>query len=569
MEEIKKRLVLNKDFVSVALLVLIALMTILPFVYYGKILAISDWSFHASRVEQIYRNLKAGHLFTFIATSTFNHSGVGSFLFYPTLFLYPWAFLRFIFNPVTAFYIWYFFVTIAALIIAFFSMKDFTKNRKVAFVFSLLYVFNNYRLYLGHAVFGEFIAVTFLPMAFLGLYKAFFETSQHKGWLLLPISMSLVTYSHVLSVVILVEVFIGILVTACICGKYKQIISRWTVLIKSVLIWGLLSIPVIYLFGTNYIGKGVSAAPFGIPAAMLIHLPLLISNSFRDVELFNVPFLPYGIGTVLILTAFLGWYPSRKSHKDMFIYIWGIILLFVSTNIFPWGLIKNTPLAIIQMPIRYLSYASLFLAIIAAKFIVTIFNRLSNNWLVLVVAFTALGIVNYYVSQSQYISAMRNTPISVLSKQETLSPLPTVFLNAKNYQDQFNYNVLYGETDYYPDKTLKYANTVTAQTGYFNKSKVNIKSKGLSNKLLIEFITNSHGNLDLPIVTYIDSYAKVNGRNVSIMQSERQTACVHLNKLGKNRIEIGYKPKPGFYISIVISLLSWEVLLLYKKVQNN
>ena len=136
----RKKLVLNKDFVIVFLLVLIALMTVLPFLYYGKILAISDWSFHASRVEQIYRNLKDGHLFTFIATSTFNHSGVGSFLFYPILFLYPWAFLRFIFNPVSAFYMWYFVITAAALIIAFFSMKDFTKNRKVAFIFSILYV---------------------------------------------------------------------------------------------------------------------------------------------------------------------------------------------------------------------------------------------------------------------------------------------------------------------------------------------------------------------------------------------------------------------------------------------
>lgn len=253
----------------------------------------------------------------------------------------------------------------------------------------------------------------------------------------------------------------------------------------------------------------------------------------------------------------------------MFIYIWGIILLLISTNIFPWGLIKNTPLAIIQMPIRYLSYASLFLAIIAAKFIVTIFNRLSEKWLVLVVTFTLLGIVGYYVSQSYYISAMRNTPVSVLSKAKTMNPLPTVFLNEKNYQYQFNYNVLYGETDYYPNKTLKYANTVIAQTGYFNKSKVNIKSKGFSNKLLIEFRNSSYGNLDLPIVTYTGSYAKVNGKNVPLIQSARQTACVHLNRLGKNTIEIGYKPKAGFYISIVISLLSWGVLFLYKKIQDN
>lgn len=47
----------------------------------------SDGSFHFSRVEEIYQNLKAGELFTFIVTHTFHNSGVGSFLFYPTIFV--------------------------------------------------------------------------------------------------------------------------------------------------------------------------------------------------------------------------------------------------------------------------------------------------------------------------------------------------------------------------------------------------------------------------------------------------------------------------------------------------
>lgn len=45
----------------------------------------ADWSFHVSRVEEIYQNLKSGHFFTYIATRTFSQTGVGSFL--PLLFL--------------------------------------------------------------------------------------------------------------------------------------------------------------------------------------------------------------------------------------------------------------------------------------------------------------------------------------------------------------------------------------------------------------------------------------------------------------------------------------------------
>ncbi|MDU3492449.1 MAG: hypothetical protein E7F56_07440, partial [Limosilactobacillus fermentum] len=72
-----------------------------------QVFVANDWSFHASRVEEIYQNLKSGHLFTYIATHTFQKTGVANFLFYPTIFLYPWAIFRFLFSPVTAFYAWF------------------------------------------------------------------------------------------------------------------------------------------------------------------------------------------------------------------------------------------------------------------------------------------------------------------------------------------------------------------------------------------------------------------------------------------------------------------------------
>ena len=64
----------------------------------GNIEVYSDWSFHGLRAEQIFLNLKRGNFLTFIATDAFQHTGVGNFLFYPTVFLYPWAVLRLFFQ---------------------------------------------------------------------------------------------------------------------------------------------------------------------------------------------------------------------------------------------------------------------------------------------------------------------------------------------------------------------------------------------------------------------------------------------------------------------------------------
>lgn len=40
-----------------------------------QVFVANDWSFHASRVEEIYQNLKSGHLFTYIATHISENRG--------------------------------------------------------------------------------------------------------------------------------------------------------------------------------------------------------------------------------------------------------------------------------------------------------------------------------------------------------------------------------------------------------------------------------------------------------------------------------------------------------------
>ena len=79
---------------SIVLLIflVITVCMIYPLVATGRIAAQVDWLFHAARVEQIYRNLSEGSLFTYIATSTFQSTGVGSFLFYPVIFPYTTLF---------------------------------------------------------------------------------------------------------------------------------------------------------------------------------------------------------------------------------------------------------------------------------------------------------------------------------------------------------------------------------------------------------------------------------------------------------------------------------------------
>lgn len=55
------------NLIAVVIFVIMAIGMVLPLIHTGKIAIDIDWWFHSSRVEQIYRNLKAGVPFTYIA----------------------------------------------------------------------------------------------------------------------------------------------------------------------------------------------------------------------------------------------------------------------------------------------------------------------------------------------------------------------------------------------------------------------------------------------------------------------------------------------------------------------
>lgn len=569
--EVRER---KDNIIYLFLFFLMSFVTVLPFLHYGKIFAVSDWSFHASRVEQIYRNLKEGQFFTFIATSTFNHSGVGSFLFYPTVFIYPWAFFRLVMQPVSAFYCWYFLVTFGSFVVSYYCMKRYSKDSQISFIFSLIYILNNYRLYLGHAVFGEFIATGILPIVFLGFYETFFDQNNKYGWVLLAVGMALITYSHLVSLIIIIEIFTIILFASCFIGRINiNFIYKWKQISASIGLWFLLSLPLIYLFITNYIGKNISAASFGVNPALVPSLALLVSNSFKGIDNYGSPQLPYGIGLILILTLFLGWYKAKKNKKDLYIYLLGALLLLVATNLFPWNLLKLSPFGIIQLPIRYLSYSCLFLSVIASEIIHSILKKTRLSWILSTCLLVLVGVSLFSLSESKYISLVRSNPVSLLSKKSTLTPLPPSYIDNRNYEDQFNYTVVYGETDYFPKAAQKYANNIVNQIGYVNGERKRISvNDNEPNKLFIRLKLNKRGNSILPIVAYRSTIISINGKNQYLSESKQGMVYLpHLRK-GINDITVGFNPGIVFYALIIISITTWLVLLLgviCKKVRND
>ncbi|MBU7564410.1 hypothetical protein KGP45_09885 [Pediococcus ethanolidurans] len=85
--------------------ILISILTFWFLSQNGYIYIGADAQFHINRIEELAANLKLNNLFPFISTFSANKVGIGTNIFYPGLWLYPFALLRLcISNPIHAVY---------------------------------------------------------------------------------------------------------------------------------------------------------------------------------------------------------------------------------------------------------------------------------------------------------------------------------------------------------------------------------------------------------------------------------------------------------------------------------
>lgn len=536
------------------LLLFVTLLTTLYLASSKAIFAFSDWTFHASRVEEIYLNLKSGSFFTFIAARTFHNTGAASFLFYPYIFFYPWAFLRFVLSPVNAFYAWYALVTFATAAISYFSMKAYSKKSLASFIFSLVYTFAPYRLYLGGAVFGEYLAVTFLPLLFLGIYEVLW--GDKKKWYLLAIGGALVAYAHILSVFLSLEFAVILFIIKLITSRGISK-DRIMSLLLAAGVCVLLVLPVIVPFFTDFIGQGLSSAKPGISYTME---PLyLLLNSFSAQKGWKLSFM-------LMLTIFTAW-AFIKSQRNWIIYGLGLFACFLTTRYFPWKLTAGTPFEMVQLTARYLSYASLFLTILFALGSNDILEEhvAGRKKLALGCSLAVFMALFSLSSLSVYRDTLKHVQDMPKTTANSTQPAPFKRLRNYNYYNQFNYKILFGAFDYMPKSSLtslQKQNSLLMHQAYLNGKTLTLSPLIKANQITYQVKSEKAADVDLPVIAYKHTTVSVNGQKHAFRRGSRGTVVVSI-KRGQNTITAGYKASPIFYLSIVISILSWLVLLIY------
>lgn len=552
----------------ILILFLLCFAIFFPFLHTGQFYADADWSFHANRVEEIFDNLKEGHFFTFIATHVFNHTGVGNFLFYPTLFLYPWAFLRFIFGPVTAFLVWLFLIFILTVLISYFSMYSFSKNRLQSFIFSILYLAIPYNFVIALSAFdlGQTIETTFLPLIFLGIYNILW--GNYKKFYPLVFGITFIAYSHVLGVLLSLEILLGIFLGKIINNKGIDRIRFWF-LVKSALSTIVLSLPVIIPYLTNYIGQNVILTGENLSGYLVGVYSL--GKTFTDALSNNG-----SVGLILLIIAIFGFFYIRKNKQYRSFYLIGITLILFSTTIFPWFLFKKEFISIIQFPYRYTSYCAVFLAAVASK-IFSHFLETKNitnaKKVTFSLVFPLVSLFLIYGSTNQINNITKPYPknvhsLEVKKNKAAYMVQPGALLNNQNYKYQFDYLVKFGLTDYFPHKSHKKKNAGSIISQNVKKaSSTKIQNTQFSaNKIIYKLNVTKTNKVDFPFLKYKNTYAKINGKKTKILKSFRNTTKINLTP-GNKRVEIYYKAPLIYWIGWIVSViyLAFLIILFFKR----
>lgn len=184
---------------TLALLCGAALFASLP-IFTEDLLYGHDIYFHYTRLVQLASDLAEGQFPVRLHIHWFLDYGYQSSIFYPELFLYPFAALIAVgLSPVSAYHLLILCINLAAAGISLYAFPRLLGSRKLGVAAALLYTLSQYRLInlYTRAALGEVIASIFLPLLLLGMHDLILGDSRH--WRRAVIAFTGLLQSHIIT----------------------------------------------------------------------------------------------------------------------------------------------------------------------------------------------------------------------------------------------------------------------------------------------------------------------------------------------------------------------------------
>ncbi|MFQ7233383.1 MAG: hypothetical protein ACLRPU_00805 [Enterococcus hulanensis] len=535
---------LNKGSVFIPLIVsiIIALVITVPFFQRNIIFVHDDFSFHRMRLEGYFEAVKLGHFFPKILPEMANGYGYAADLFYPSIFLLPYAVLRLLgFSYIHSYYGYMLIISATTFLVAYYSAKQMFQNIRIGYFFALIYTTATYRLldqFIRGAL-GETLAFIFLPLILLGIYQIFYL--KENRWTLLAIGMSSVIYSHMITS-LLVVISIG-------CFLMYQLFTHK--LSKTIIITFLKSVGMSFLLSAyvilpileqNYYVRFNYLENKGLWDIGLTYSPAdLLFNSFAN-SADNWTNLKPNIGFIFILFILLALINFNKLSKiSRTMLLVGIGYSLLATNIFPWSANRTNFLSFIQFPWRILTLATLFLSLSLSLCI----EKIRKKYVLVCMSLLIIGVTFSYTKNIIYSFESNN--VSQIDNKSYSNFAPNSIGGGKEY--------LSIDTDF--EKIEKNPKNTPEQS---SAVRIVQKEKGF-NFFKYEIYTNSENYaVSLPKIAYPGYSIKINNKETAVYAQDG-LLTFDANK-DKQDVTVKYVGTILQDLSLSISMLSWLFLLI-------
>lgn len=521
---------------------LLSLLYVIPIAVFNKGLNGADLSFHLNRLlgmEGIYAspiNFKA-----------FYGIGLGVNYFYPFLTYYPFFVLyRLSHSVFLGYYIYQYLLTIITFLIAYYSVSNIMvienkENKKdfASLLFATLYTFSLYRLdnIVIRFATGEFIAYAFIPLVFYGLFVIL--KGDYRRWYILSIGMSLVAYSHLISLLLtaLLVGFIFIISFVFVNSKKERLLSFIVATLSTISIFAFQLV----LMGEQSLSNAI-VKPQGVNLNATGHTlkDLLLNLNFD-----NNYTLPGFLVIVCLIISIIGIFKLQK--YDVFIFVLTLILIILESPLVHWPENSEHIVSSIQFIWRLNTFITLFTAYLASKVFVNLSLRKEYFIAVLI---GVIGLTTFFtVSQAQRTIEGPQTTFNNMPKEELLP----VVINGEYHATDYMLSTDGSISDYDAFQRKLRHEVINLEDNQIVETKILFNS--LKTKLIID--SDKKLTVSLPFYAYKGLSVELDRHSTSFSKAPDAGVEVVIPK-GKHEIEVSYGytilAKCFFLVSLVSTL---------------
>ena len=389
MTKIKK--ILGRENVKEILLILIcAIFVCLPLLSKNLDITYDDGIQHIARLMGTYQSIKENQTFSVIMSNFCNEFGYSWNIFYSPITAYlPLIFKLFNFSFIGCIKMFMFIAVFLSGITMYFFTKEVSKNKNIALLSSIFYIFAPYRftdMYLRNAL-AELTSFIFIPMVFHGLYGILKEKPK-KEYILIFGSIGLILTHTVIAMYTAILCFIYLL-TQIKKLKNKEITKKIVVsLLFIIVITSFFYIPLLeHKISADYeVFKEGRMERQDVLVALKLKLHELILTPTSNIRIYEIGIISIValLFTPLLIKKMKVKYKNTDFYKFYkFSIITSIILLIMTLNIFPFEKLPSI-LKMLQFTFRLLEFTSFFLSFVVAVNLVKLIKKFSSKDIIVI-----------------------------------------------------------------------------------------------------------------------------------------------------------------------------------------